>query len=307
MSRINKIAFAIHGGAGEDSEFIRQHIQEYEASLKKALDIGHVILKKGGAALDAVEESIKNLEDNPLFNAGRGSALNHKGEIEMDASIMDGNKLKAGAVCSLRNIKNPVSFARYILTETNHVLVSGQAASQLLIDSGLDLEPDSYFITEYQVEEYMKARDKEKTRDIMKKKIHGTVGAVALDKKGNLAAATSTGGTCNCHSGRIGDSALIGAGCYANNSTCAVSGTGDGEILITRAIAHYVSAVLEFTKCGTQNTCDFVVHKKNKNVKEDIGIIVVSANGEIGIAFNSVRMHRAWINADEQFEIKIYK
>jgi beta-aspartyl-peptidase (threonine type) len=307
MKSNNKIAIAIHGGAGPDSEFIRQNKKEYESGLKEALEAGHKELAMGNSAIDAVESAVLHLENNPLFNCGRGSALNHKGEIEMDASIMDGKKMRAGAVSIVKNIKNPVSAARYIMEKTSHVLVSGEGAMELMVERKCpELEPASYFITQRQVDEFIKMRDKEKLQDILEKRVKGTVGAVAVDQHGNVASATSTGGTCNCHSGRIGDSALIGAGNFADNRTCAVSGTGDGEILIVHSIAHYISCLMEFTDRNIQQTCDYAIHEKFRDVKGDIGIIALNAKGEIGIAFNTEHMHRAWIDIDGMEHVHIY-
>jgi beta-aspartyl-peptidase (threonine type) len=303
---MKKIAIAIHGGAGPDSDHIKQNKEKIEEGLKWALEAGYKILEKGGSAIDAVEAAVKKLEDNPLFNAGRGSALNNKGEVEMDASIMNGEDLKAGAVSMVKNVKNPVSLAKFIMKNTNHVLMSDSGALELARDEDLELETDAYFITEHQYDSFIEKRDKEDIQELMKKRVHGTVGAVALDKDGNLAAATSSGGTTNSLAGRIGDSCIIGAGCYANNNTCAVSGTGDGEFLIRGVMAHYVSALIELKGMGLQQACDFVIHEKNKNIKGDIGVISVNKNGDIAIAYNSERMHRAWQSSDKEISVKIY-
>jgi beta-aspartyl-peptidase (threonine type) len=303
---MKKIAIAVHGGAGPDSEFIKQNMQGYEDGLKDAIMAGHKILEKGGSALDAVEEAVKHLEDNPLFNAGRGSAVNNKGEVEMDASIMDGKNLKAGAVSMVKNVKNPIELARYIMKNTNHVMLSGNGALQFAEDENMQLEPDSYFVTNHQYEEFLEERDNKSMQQMLKKRIHGTVGAVAVDSDGNVAAATSTGGLANSLDGRIGDSCIIGGGTYANNKTCAVSGTGDGEFLITGVIAHSIASVVEYKKCTLQEACDLVIHEKNKDVDGDIGVISVNADGDIGICFNSERMHRAWMSTDVPLGIKIY-
>jgi beta-aspartyl-peptidase (threonine type) len=303
---MNKFAIAVHGGAGDDSLFLKKHVNENEQGLADAVQMGYKILKKGGSALDAVEESIKLLEDNPLFNAGRGSALNSKGEVEMDASLMNGENLKAGAVAMVRNVKNPITLARIIMNKTKHVLLSGYGALDVAKNEGIYLEPDSYFITEHQFNAFEEANKHETIQQIYEKKISGTVGAVALDIKGNLAAGTSTGGTNNCLPGRVGDSCIIGAGCYANNKTCAVSGTGDGEYLITGVIAHTISMMIEFNMT-LQEACDYVIHTRNKGTKGDIGVIAVSPKGEIGISFNTQIMKRAWINSNERLQVKIYK
>jgi beta-aspartyl-peptidase (threonine type) len=304
---MNNFSIAVHGGAGEIEEFVKLNEEGYKASLAEAIEIGYKILRKGGHALDAVEETVRYFERNLLFNCGRGTALNNKGEIEMCASIMDGKKLKAGAVSVVKNAKHPVTLARFIMKNTNHILLSAEGALELADEGEIELEPNSYFVTDHQVDAFLKARDKDTVQDILEKRVHGTVGAVALDKKGNLAAATSTGGTPNALTGRTGDSALIGAGCYANNETCAVSGTGDGEILISHVIANSISWYKEMTKCSMQEACDYIIHTKCKKVKGDVGVISVAPGGEIGIAFNSERMHRAWIGIDGQLHVHIYK
>jgi beta-aspartyl-peptidase (threonine type) len=303
---MKKIAIAVHGGAGPDSDYIKENMQGYEDGLKNAIMAGHKILEKGGSALDAVEASVKHLEDNPLFNAGRGSAVNHKGEIEMDASIMDGKKIKAGAVSMVKNVKNPITLARFIMKNTNHVMLSDHGALELAKDEKIELEADAYFINSHQYDLFIEERDQKTVQELLEQRIHGTVGAVAVDEDGNVAAATSTGGLTNSLHGRIGDSCIIGGGTYANNKTCAVSGTGDGEFLITGVIAHSIASAIEYTKCTLQEACDLVIHEKNKDVKGDMGVISVNAQGDIGISFNSERMHRAWMSTDVPLGIKIY-
>lgn len=303
---MKNFSIAVHGGAGDDSEFIQLNQSGYKAGLEDAVNTGYKILKRGGSALDAVENAVRSLEDNPLFNSARGSALNNKGEVEMDASIMDGGKNSAGAVSIVRNVKNPVTLARFIMENTSHVFLSGHGALEIAKENNLELEVDSYFITEHQVEEHIKSRKKDDYNDIIRKRIHGTVGAVALDKAGNLAAATSTGGTCNSLGGRIGDSCVIGAGCYANNSSCAVSGTGEGELLIINVIAHSIAFYMELKNCSVQDACNYVIHQRNNNAEGDIGVIALDANGNFGISFNSKRMHRAWKNNEDNTTVKIY-
>ncbi len=302
---MNNVAIAVHGGASEDSSFLQKNKKECERGLADAVQTGHHILKKGGSALDAVEATIKVLEDNPLFNAGRGSALNCKGEVEMDASIMDGHSLKAGAISMVRNIKNPISLARAVMEHTRHVFFSGYGAQEIARLQQLALEPDAYFITEHQYDEFFALNKQETQQDILAKKIMGTVGAVALDQFGNVVAGTSTGGTSNCLAGRIGDSCVIGAGCYANNSSCAVSGTGEGEFLITGAIAHSIAMYMELNKMSVQEACDYVIHTRNKHSKGQIGVISISPAGEIGMSFNTEIMKRASIDASGQLFVAI--
>ncbi len=293
-----KIAIAVHGGAGENSLFLQKNGQETENGLAEACQSGYRILQRGGTALDAVEEAVRFLEDNPLFNAGRGSALNAKGEVEMDASIMDGRSLKAGAVSMVRNVKNPVTLARVIMNETSHVLLSGYGAFDFAQQEGLCLRPDSYFITNNQYEDYENLLNQQQIT-----KMHGTVGAVALDQKGHLAAATSTGGTSHCLPGRVGDSCIIGAGCYANDKGCAVSGTGEGEYLITGVIGHTISMMTEFDM-PLQQACEQVIHERNKG-KGEIGVIALNPRGEIGMTFNTEVMKRAWIDINGQLHVAI--
>jgi beta-aspartyl-peptidase (threonine type) len=311
---MKNIALAIHGGAGEDSKFIRENLKEYESGLRDAIDAGYKILKRGGTAIESVEAAVNSLEDNPLFNAGKGAALNDTGEVEMCASIMDGKTLKSGAVAILKHVKNPVSLARTIMEKTKHIYLGGPGALNYAEEAKVLLKPESYFITEHQYEEFEKA--KEKTRQsitsmtketLHSSRMHGTVGAVALDNKGNIAAATSTGGTVNCIQGRIGDSSMIGIGTYADNESCAVSGTGDGEYLIRGVTAYSVAAAMKYGKLSLAEACDFIIHSENKNIDGSMGVIAINKQGEIAIRFNSERMHRAWIKEGEPLQIKIYK
>lgn len=301
-----KIAMAVHGGIGADPVYFNSHAKEIKAGLSLAALTGQRILEKGGSALNAVEEAVKILEDDLHFNAGRGSALNYRGEVEMDASIMDGSNLKAGAVCLVKNIKNPVSLAKAIMERTSHVFLDGHAALDIAKLEQISLEPDSYFITEHQYNAFKKEHDLESFQDVLKKKILGTVGAVAIDKQGNLAAATSTGGTTNCLVGRIGDSCIIGAGCYANNNSCAVSCTGEGEYIITGVIAHTIALMAEL-KMSIQEACDYVIHTRNKHLNKEIGVIAIGKSGEIGCAFNTQTMARAWLSEEKPLEVQIFK
>ena len=299
-------AIAIHGGAGPDSDFIRSHLTEYESGLKSALEAGNKMLENGGSAVDAVEAAVRSLEDNHLFNSGRGSALNHLGEIEMDASIMEGKELLTGAVSMLKNVRNPITLARFIMEKTSYVFLSDSGALDMAKDENLDLEPDSYFVTDNQLEEWLETRKRDEIQDILRKRVHGTVGAVAIDKKGNMAAATSTGGSCNAHAGRIGDSSIIGAGCYARNGLCALSGTGDGEYIVNNVMAHSVAMLMELTGCSLDEACHKVIHERLKNVDGDLGIIGVDSDANISMVFNTPRMHRAAMKNGEILQIRVY-
>jgi len=310
---MGKIAIAAHGGAGPDSEYIKKNIEGYKKGLEEATNAAYRILEEGGSALDAVEEAVNYLEDNPLFNAGRGAALNEKAEIEMDASIMSGKDLKAGAVSIVKNVKNPVTLARAIMEKTKHIYLGDMGALEFAQKTGLKLMPEAYFLTDHAFEEYQSAL-KEADNTIegageyqVKKKTHGTVGAVALDKEGNLAAATSTGGTENKVPSRIGDSSIIGTGCYANNGTCAVSSTGEGEVLIQHVIAFHVSAIMKYRGLPLKEACHYLIHEELKRVKGDIGIIALDPQGNITMEFNSERMHRASRSTDKPLQVKIYR
>jgi beta-aspartyl-peptidase (threonine type) len=304
------IAIVVHGGAGDDSEFIIEHMAEYEQGLSDAVEAGYNILKKGGNAVDAVEAAVMSLEDNPFFNAGRGSALTAAGHVEMCSSIMDGKNKKAGAAAIVTNIRNPISFVKELSQDSTLLYLGGDEALETAKDLGIKTEPEAYFVTEHQWDTFEKERKKDagkgKVFNKYLKRQHGTVGAVAIDIDGNLAAGTSTGGTEYCQPGRIGDSSMIGVGTYADNKTAAVSCTGDGEYLITEVLAFNIAATIEHTGCTIQEAIDEVILVKNKDKSGDLGAIGVDSKGNIGIAFNSERMFRAW-RTREDSGIKIYK
>jgi beta-aspartyl-peptidase (threonine type) len=297
----SKIAIVIHGGAGPDSEYIRENEEAYRASLAEIVSTAYSVLEKGGTAVDAVEKAVNMLEDNILFNAGRGSAFTENAHIEMDTAIMDGKNLKSGAAAIVKSVKNPVSFARHIMEKSDHVFLADGGATSYAIKAGAKLENDAYFFSEHQYEEMMKKKKEEK-----KKNNHGTVGAVALDKDGNLAAATSTGGAANSSEGRVGDSAIIGAGTYANNKTAALSGTGDGEYLIRGVITHDISAVMEYRGLSLKEAMEFIIHSKNKDVDADLGVIGVDAEGNTHMCFNTERMHRAVMSSSQPMQVYIF-
>jgi beta-aspartyl-peptidase (threonine type) len=303
---------AVHGGAGPDSEHIKQNMDGYKKGLEDALNTGYSILEAGGSSLDAVEAAVNALEDNPLFNAGRGSALNEKAEVEMDASIMYGKDMKSGAVSMVKNVKNPVTLARAVMEKTSHIYLGDLGALEFAKKVGLKVMPEAYFITDHAFEQYQDAI-KEATNTIeeagnyqVKRKTHGTVGAVALDREGNLAAATSTGGIENKVPGRIGDSSIIGVGSYANNKTCSVSTTGDGESLIKHVTGFNLSALIEYRGMELQEAAQHLLHEKLKDEEGDIGLIAVDQNGTIALVFNSERMHRAWRTSNGDHGVGIY-
>jgi beta-aspartyl-peptidase (threonine type) len=302
-----KTAIAIHGGAGPDSRFIRKHKKEYEEALKAAVENASAVLEGGGTAVDAVETAIRYMEDCFLFNCGKGAALTTCYTVEMDSSIMEGKYKKHGSVAIVKNVKNPITLARKVMEQGDDVFIAAGGALEFAIEKGLETAGAEYFITEHQVEALEKAKKKEPKDAATKKAKGGTVGAVALDKYGNLAAGTSTGGTENCRDNRIGDSPVIGTGSYANNLTCAVSSSGDGAELIQRVVAYDISACIEYKGMSVENACRHVINVKGKDCKGDMGVIALNTRGEFAVVFNSERMHRAWRLPDGKIEVKIYE
>lgn len=304
---MSKTAIIIHGGALNDSAFIRQNIEDYQAALAEAAQIGYAVLEKGESAKDAVEAAIVFMENHELFNAGHGSALNVLGGVDMDASMMDGSDCSCGGVTVLKYAKNPIKVARLVMEETKNVLLAGEGAVQFARYKNVELEDEEYFITERQLNTYKEKCGTMSDKEIDDLRNHGTVGAVAIDKNGNIAAGTSTGGAVFNRLGRVGDSPLIGSGCYADNRTCGVSGTGDGEYLIRSVAAGYVSMLMEQTDYTIQEAVDYVIHNKNKGVEGDMGLICIDRDGNIGMAFNTDVMHRAWISSEEPLQVRVYK
>ena len=308
---MGKLAIAVHGGAGPDSEFIKKHQKEYKQGIQEALAMGYRILEEGGTALDAVEAAVNVLEDNPLFNAGRGSALNEHAEVEMDAAVMVGKDMNCGAVSIVKNVKNPVTLARAIMEKTKHIYLGDMGALTFANKIGLEVMPEAYFITDHAFEQYQEALKEsgntmqEAGKYQVSRKEHGTVGAVALDKDGNIAAATSTGGLENKVPGRIGDSSMIGVGCYANNKTCAVSSTGDGEVLIRHVMAFHVSSLMEYRNLPLKEAAHRLLHEELKEEKGDMGIIAIDPKGNIALEFNTPRMHRGYKTGEDEY-VAIY-
>jgi L-asparaginase / beta-aspartyl-peptidase len=307
----NKIAIVIHGGAGPKSDFIKEHEAAYKKGLEEALNAGYGILESGGTAVEAVETAVKHLEDNWLFNAGRGSALTENARVQMCASIMDGKRLNSGAVAIVSNVKNPVSLARAVMERSTHIYLGAEYAVGFARDMNLEMEADAYFITNNQFDDYArtksrKARETGRMQLAREEKEHGTVGAVALDKFGNVAAATSTGGTPGSKEGRIADSSMVGVGTYANVKTCAVSCTGDGEYTIRGVIAHDISACMEYKKVSLKEACRIVMEKQ-REIKGDMGFIAVDTRGNFEICFNAERMHRGWRRSGQKGKVALYK
>ena len=281
--------------------------KRYLDVLALAVNGGYSRLKKGLSAVEAVEYAVMELENFPLFNAGKGSVFTHDGKHEMDAAIMEGKNLKAGSVSAIKNVKNPVRLARTIMENSEHVMMSGEGAEKFARKMNLEFEPDAYFFSQHRYDQLMAIKHTEHTSLDHSDKKFGTVGAVALDMVGNLAAATSTGGMTNKQYGRIGDSPIIGAGTYANNQTCAVSCTGHGEYFIRGVVAYDVSCLMEYKGLSLKEACRVVVHDKLMKVGGEGGIIAVDAFGNIELPFNSEGMYRGWKIADDRFEVKIYR
>jgi len=305
-------SIAIHGGAGTLVKgLMTSELEEkYKAALKGALDKGYALLEAGGTAIDAVEISVKALEDSPLFNAGKGSVFTAEGTHEMDASIMDGNTLNAGAVSLVTGIKNPVSLARDVMDKSYHVFLAGEGAMQFAKGQGYTLESPQYFYDEVRYQQWQGIKDSDSFQldhSVKKDGKFGTVGAVACDQDGNIAAATSTGGMTNKKWGRVGDSPMIGAGNYANNSTCAVSCTGSGEFFIRGVVAYDVSCLMEHKGLSLQDASAEVIHKRVLDIKGDGGLIAVDTKGNIAMPFNTEGMYRASKTSEGKEVIAIYK
>ncbi len=315
---MGKYSIVIHGGAGTilKSDMTPQLEEAYVRGLEEAVLAGKNILEKGGDALDAIQDAIRTLEDNLLFNAGRGSVFTKKGVQEMDAAIMDGKTLKAGAITGVRNVRNPIQLAYEVMAESNHVFLSGKGANDFAIKRGLKLEPDDYFFSQFRYDQWKEIRDSDTysldhthqdLNELMKDKKFGTVGAVALDMHGNIAAATSTGGMTNKKYGRIGDSPVIGAGTYANNNTCGISCTGHGELFIRSVAAYDVSALMEYKGLSLEEAMNEVVHKKLVSIQGAGGMIGVDAEGNTAMVFNTAGMYRAMMNHKGEKIFGIYR
>lgn len=305
----SSFALVIHGGAGTISrDTMTPELQaRYEGGLKAALDAGYTILEQGGSSVDAVEAAVKSMEDFPLFNAGKGAVFNHEGKHEMDAAIMEGATLKAGAVAGIDGVKNPVSLARAVMEQSEHVMLTGDGARKFAEQQGLEFEPEDYFFEQQRYDQLQDALKDDRVQLDHSEKKFGTVGAVALDASGNLAAATSTGGMTNKKWGRVGDSPVIGAGTYANNDTCAVSCTGHGELFIRTVVAHTVSCLMEYKGLPLQEACDVLVMDKLVKIGGEGGLIAVDKAGNIAMPFNSEGMYRACRSSNGKEEILIYK
>lgn len=309
-------SLTLHGGAGAIcAQDMPETLQTaYKQALQQALDAGYTILANGGTAIAAVKATIIHLEDNILFNAGRGSVFTKKGLHELDAAIMNGKTLEAGAVAGVRNVRNPIELAERVMLHSGHVFLSGNGAIDFAIQQGIPLESDHYFFSQYRYDQWVAIRDSEfyqldhKADTLIgKDKKLGTVGAVACDAQGNIAAGTSTGGMTNKKYGRIGDSPIIGCGTYANNNTCAISCTGHGEIFIRAVAAYDVSCLMEYKGLSLQAAMEEVVMNKLPKMNGEGGMIGVDATGNVAMVLNSAGMYRGMRNSDGDNYVRIYQ
>ena len=327
---MSKVVLAVHGGTGlAKSEITPELEREYRAGLKKALEAGYTALRKEGAtSLDAVEAAIRVLEDAPAFNAGKGAVFTHDGRNELDASIMEGKTKQAGAVAGVTTVKNPISAARAVMEKSPHVLMVGRGAEQFATQQGLEIVDPAYFRTEFRWQQLQKRLQEEqanptKAAPPVKKDASakqgavappfppgrelGTVGAVALDAAGNLAAGTSTGGMTNKQYGRVGDSPIIGAGTYADNTACAVSATGHGEYFIRYAVAHTIVSLMKYKEWSVQQAADDVVLKTLKDAGGEGGVIALDAKGNLAFSYNSEGLYRGYVTADGKVHVLLYE
>ena len=309
----------IHGGAGT---ILKENMTDslenvYRAKLEEAIKVGHTILKNGGTAMEAVTKTINIMEDSPLFNAGKGAVFTHEETNELDASVMDGATRNAGAIAGVKHIKNPINLAHAVMEHSPHVLLSGEGAERFAKEQGIETVDASYFYTENRFKTLQRVKEREGSNTTKKVSVakdpyikdskFGTVGCVALDKNGDLAAGTSTGGMTNKRWNRIGDSPIIGAGTYANNATCAVSSTGWGEFFIRGMVAHDISAMMEYKGVSLQEAAKEVIQKKLPNLGGDGGIIAIDKKGNVSMEFNTPGMYRAHMDSEDNLKIAMYK
>ena len=326
-----RIGFIIHGGAGviRKGSLSPEREKAYRDKLTEVVTAGYKALQEGKSSLDAVEIAIRMMEDDPLFNAGKGAVFTADGKNELDASIMNGKDLSAGAVAGLHHVKNPITLARAVMEKSPHVMMIGDGAEKFAKEQGIELVDEKYFFTQSRwdaLQRVKKEEEEKKKKDAGEKATppakpsyaempasrepqnrFGTVGAVALDKYGNIAAGTSTGGMTNKKYGRVGDSPIIGAGTYANNATCGVSGTGWGEYFIRLGVARDISSLMEYRAMPIQAAADLVIHTKLQNAGGDGGVIAMDKFGNMAISFNSEGMYRAYIDKDGKPVVEIYK
>jgi beta-aspartyl-peptidase (threonine type) len=301
------LAIAIHGGAGAVPRhtLTAERERQYRDGLAAALDLGYATLEKGGSSLDAVGAAVRALEDNPLFNAGRGAALTRDGAAELDAAIMEGRQQRAGAVAAVRHVRNPIELARRVMEKSRHVLLVGAGAEEFALEEGLALVPNAYFRTEERRAQLESERSGRAVSDLFPSS-QGTVGAVALDAAGDLAAATSTGGMTNKRQGRVGDSPIIGAGTYAKNGVCAVSATGHGEYFIRTVAAHHICAAVEHRHLSLQAAVHELLHQRLRELGGSGGVIAIDHGGRIVTEFSTEGMFRGARDSTGRRSIEIY-
>tara|TARA_R110002012_G_scaffold42572_6_gene115857 strand:- start:27174 stop:28238 length:1065 start_codon:yes stop_codon:yes gene_type:complete len=318
IKKAENFGIVIHGGAGT---ILKGNLSDsletaYKAKLKEAISVGYEILKNGGTSLEAVAHTINVMEDSPLFNAGKGAVFTHDGSNELDASIMDGATLNAGAVAGVKHIKNPIDLARDVMQKSEHVMLYGAGAEAFAQSLNYKMMDTFYFYTHNRYESLQRVLEREKAQNenkvsfedsYLKNSKFGTVGCAALDKHGNLAAGTSTGGMTNKRWNRIGDAPIIGAGTYANNATCAVSSTGWGEYFIRSVVAYDISALMEYKGMSLQDAAREVIQKKVPALGGDGGIVAIDKDGNVAMEFNTAGMYRATMNSEGELVIKIYK
>ena len=309
----DNFSIVIHGGAGTilKENMTPELEQAYRTTLAEAIAVGHAILKEGGSSQEAVEKTIHVMENSPLFNAGKGAVLTAQGHASLDASFMNGETLDAGAISGVSHIKNPISAAIAVMEKSPHVMLSGQGADQFAQSLGMETVPNSYFITERRQKALKRVQEREKKAvsfydPFIKDSKFGTVGCVALDKAGNLAAGTSTGGMTNKKWDRIGDAPIIGAGTYANNASCGVSATGWGEFFIRSVVAHDIAALVQYKGLDIVTASKQVLDKV-KELGGDGGVIVLDRNGNVAMEFNTAGMYRAHMNSRGELRVKIYQ
>jgi beta-aspartyl-peptidase (threonine type) len=314
-----KVVLAIHGGAGTilRKTMTAEKEAAITAALTQSLKAGYEVIQKGGTSMDAVQAAILVMEDSPLFNAGKGAVFASDGKNELDAAVMDGKTHKAGAIAGVRHIKNPIVLARAVMERSEHVLLTREGAEEFALQQGFTLVPTEYFYTPQRWENLMKEQEQERDKrsggksnqpdSTNQERKHGTVGAVALDNAGNLAAGTSTGGMTNKKWGRVGDAPLIGAGTYADNATCAVSATGHGEYFIRAVVAHDIAARMRYKGISVKQAADEVVMKRLVEMGGTGGVIALDAKGNVALPFNTEGMYRGCITEDGTVTIGIYR
>lgn len=318
-SEAGPITLVIHGGAGtiKRENMTPEREKAYREGLNQALEAGYAVLESGGASLDAVIAAIKVMEDNPLFNAGKGAVFTNEGKNELDASIMDGSNLMAGAVAGVTTIKNPITAAYAVMTKSEHVMMAGKGAEKFAQEQGLEIVDPSYFFDSIRWEQLQRVKGKELGKEAnnidpyvdpyVKDRKFGTVGAVALDRNGNIAAGTSTGGMTNKKYGRVGDAPIIGAGTYANNATCGVSATGHGEYFIRLGVARDIASLMEYKGMSLEGAANEVINTKLEKLGGDGGIVALDRQGNISMTFNSEGMYRGFITKKGEGKTFIYK